>query len=161
MVVLNDGEVREALLHDAYDTLGHFGPKKTLAALASLFYWVGMAKQVEGYVASCDGCQQHKSRTTRRAGRLHPLPVPPRPFSDVALDFVGPLATSNGKDMLLTITDRLSSYTRLVASRAKDGTKDFAHLFLDEWICHFGVPERLVSDRDKLFTSKLWGCLHA
>lgn len=161
MVVPNDAEIREALLHDAHDALGHFGPKKTLAALSASFYWTGMAKQVETYVASCDGCQRHKSRTTKRAGQLHPLPVPPRPFSDVALDFVGPLPSSNGKDMLLTITDRLSGYTRLIACRTKDGAKEIAHLFFDEWVRFFGIPDRLVSDRDKLFTSKFWRCLHA
>lgn len=161
LVVPNDRELREALLHDSHDALGHFGAKKSLAALSQSFYWTGMAKQVEEYVASCDGCQRHKARTTRRAGKLHPLPIPPRPFADVALDFVGPLPPSNGKDLLLTITDRLSGYTRLVASRTKDGAKEIAHSFFEEWIRFFGVPERLVSDRDKLFTSKFWRCIHA
>ena len=161
LVVPSDPELREALLHDSHDALGHFGAKKSLAALSRSFYWTGMAKQVEEYVASCDGCQRHKSRTTRRAGKLHPLPVPPRPFTDIALDFVGPLPSSNGKDLLLTITDRLSGYTRLVACRTKDGAKEIAHVFLEEWIRFFGVPERLVSDRDKLFTSKFWRCIHS
>ena len=160
LVVPDDAEIREALLHDAHDALGHFGAKKTLAALSASFYWTGMAKQVEEYVASCDGCQRHKARTTRRAGRLHPLPVPPRPFADVALDFVGPLPASEGKDMLLTITDRLSGYTRLVACKAKDGAKEVAGLFFSEWVRFFGTPERLVSDRDKLVTSKFWKSLH-
>lgn len=161
LVVPSDPELREALLHDSHDALGHFGAKKSLAALSRSFFWTGMAKQVEEYVASCDGCQRHKSRTTRRGGKLHPLPVPPRPFTDVALDFVGPLPSSNGKDLLLTITDRLSGYTWLVACRTKDGAKEIAHIFLEEWIRFFGVPERLVSDRDKLFTSKFWRCIQS
>jgi hypothetical protein len=37
-----------------------------------------MSKAVVEYVASCDDCQRNKSRTTRRAGKLHPLPVSPR-----------------------------------------------------------------------------------
>lgn len=160
LVVPNDPELREALLHDSHDALGHFGPKKTLATLSASFYWTGMAKQVEEYVTSCDGCQRHKARTTKRARKFHPLPIPPRPFSDVALDFVGPLPTSNGKDLLLTVTDRLSGYTRLIACRTKDGAKEVARLFHDEWVRFFGIPERLVSDRDKLFTSKFWRALH-
>lgn len=140
LVVPEDAEVREALLHDAHDALGHFGPRKSLRALSASFYWSGMAKQVEGYVASCDGCQRHKARTTRRSGKLHPLPVPERPFADVALDFVGPLPTSNGNDTLLTITDRLSGYTRLVACRSKDGAKEVANLFFEEWVRFFGRP---------------------
>ncbi|GAA6054862.1 hypothetical protein NBRC10513_006213 [Rhodotorula toruloides] len=160
LVVPKVSELREAWLHDAHDALGHFGAQKTLHALSQSFYWPGMAKDTVRYVRSCDGCQRHKSRTTRRAGKLHPLPVPPRPFSDVALDFVGPLPTSNGKDMLLTVTDRLSGYTRLVACRSKDGAEDVANLVFDEWIRFFGAPQRLVSDRDKLFVSKFWRSIH-
>ncbi|CDR44496.1 RHTO0S09e04940g1_1 [Rhodotorula toruloides] len=38
LVVPQGVEVREALLHDAHDALGHFGLKKTLAALYQSFY---------------------------------------------------------------------------------------------------------------------------
>ncbi|GAA5845583.1 hypothetical protein JCM11251_003669 [Rhodosporidiobolus azoricus] len=160
LVVPDVKTVKETLLHDAHDALGHFGPKKTLASLSASFYWPGMSKAVLGYVASCDGCQRHKSRTTRRAGKLHSLPVPPRAFSDIALDFVGPLPLSEGKDTLLTITDRLTGYARLLACRSKDGAKEVADLVFKGWFALFGLPERLVSDRDKLFTSRFWRALH-
>ncbi|GAA5833759.1 hypothetical protein JCM3766R1_000089 [Sporobolomyces carnicolor] len=65
-----------------------------------------------------------------------------------------------GKDMLLTMTDCLTGYTRLLPCRARDGAKEIAKVVFRGWFCLFGVPERLVSDRDKLFTSKLWSRLH-
>ncbi|GAA5972537.1 hypothetical protein JCM11641_001890 [Rhodosporidiobolus odoratus] len=160
IVVPDVKSVREALLHDAHDALGHPGSRKSLASLSASFYWPGMAKSVDRYVSSCDGCQRHKSRTTRRAGQLHSLPVPPRAFSDVALDFVGPLPLSEGKDMLLTVTDRLTGHTRLLACRSKDGAKEVADTVFKGWFSLFGLPERLVSDRDKLFTSRFWRTLH-
>ncbi|GAA5994049.1 hypothetical protein JCM11641_000613, partial [Rhodosporidiobolus odoratus] len=71
------------------------------------------------------------------------------------------LPLSEGKDMLLTMTDRLTGYTRLLACKATDGAKEVAeHVFRGGWFCLFGLPERLVSDRDKLFTSKFWRTLH-
>ncbi|GAA5944073.1 hypothetical protein JCM1841_001868 [Sporobolomyces salmonicolor] len=154
-------ELCEALLHDGHDALGHLGSKKTLSSLSSSFFWPGMRKDMERYVESCDGCQRHKSRTTRKAGKLHLLPVPPRAFSDVALDFVGPLPSSDGKDILLTITDRLTGYTHLFPCRSKDGAKEIADIFFRGWFALFGLPERVVSDRDKLFTSKFWRVLHS
>ncbi|GAA5921705.1 hypothetical protein JCM1841_007097 [Sporobolomyces salmonicolor] len=160
LVVPDIKAVKETLLHDAHDALGHLGPKKTLASLSASFYWPGMSKSVLQYVSSCDGCQRHKARTTRRAGKLHSLPVPPRAFSDIGLDFVGPLPLSEGRDMLLTITDRLTGYTRLLACRSKDGAKEIAELVYRGWFALFGLPERLVSDRDKLFTSRFWRVLH-
>ncbi|GAA5973435.1 hypothetical protein JCM11641_006458 [Rhodosporidiobolus odoratus] len=56
IVVPQVKSVRETLLHDAHDTLGHLGPKKTLAGLSASFYWPGMSK----------------------AGQLNSLPVPPQ-----------------------------------------------------------------------------------
>lgn len=160
IVIPDDKEIRGALLHDSHDALGHYGAKKTIKALSKSFYWPTMAKEVEAYVTSCDGCQRAKARTTKKSGQLHSLPVPSRPFSDVALDFVGPLPESEGKDMLLTMTDRLTGYTRLLPCRARDGAKEIAEVVFRGWFCLFGIPERLVSDRDKLFTSKLWSRLH-
>ncbi|GAA5973243.1 hypothetical protein JCM11641_003030 [Rhodosporidiobolus odoratus] len=160
LVVPKIQDLREALLHDAHDALGHLGSRKTLASLSVSFYWPGMSKSVLSDVSSCDGCQRNKAWTTKRSGALHPLPVPPRPFSDVALDFVGPLPLSEGKDMLLTMTDRLTGYTRLLACKATDGAKEVAEHVFRGWVCLFGLPERLVSDRDKLFTSKFWRTLH-
>lgn len=116
IVVPEDKELREALMHNAHGALGHLGPRKSLSSLSLSFYWPRMAKHVERYVSSCDRCQRHKARTTLSTGKLHPLPVPPRPFTDVALDFVGPLPLSEGHDMLLTVTDRLTGYTRLIPS---------------------------------------------
>ncbi|GAA5978438.1 hypothetical protein JCM11641_007946 [Rhodosporidiobolus odoratus] len=142
LVVPDTKAVRDVLLHDAHDALGHLGPKKTSASLSASFYWSGMSKSVLA------------------AGQLHSLPVPPRAFSDAALDFVGPFPASEGKDMLLTVTDRLSGYTRLMACRSKDGAKDIAELVYRGWFTLFGLPERLVSDRDKLFTSRFWRALH-
>ncbi|GAA5987852.1 hypothetical protein JCM11641_003509, partial [Rhodosporidiobolus odoratus] len=43
IVVPDIKTVKETLLHDAHDALGHLGPKKTLASLSSSFYWPGHA----------------------------------------------------------------------------------------------------------------------
>ncbi|SGY17245.1 BQ5605_C015g07720 [Microbotryum silenes-dioicae] len=81
-------------------------------------------------------------------------------MQEVALDFVGPLPKSQGFDMLLTITDRLSGYTRLIPSLAADTAKDIAERFHEGWHRFFGPPTRIVSDRDKLFTSHFWRAYH-
>ncbi|SCV67089.1 BQ2448_5735 [Microbotryum intermedium] len=62
--------------------------------------------------------------------------------------------------MLLTIADRLSGYTCLLPSRAADTAKDVAERFHEGWHRFFGPPTRLVSDRNKLFTSHFWRAYH-
>ncbi|GAA5991079.1 hypothetical protein JCM11641_002320 [Rhodosporidiobolus odoratus] len=160
ILVPADVELREALLHEAHDASGHFGALKTYTELRRSFYWHGMGKDVRKYCSSCDPCQRNKASTVKRQGQHHALPVPPRLFSDVALDFVGPLPKSQGHDMLLTITDRLSGYTRLLPCSSKDGAHEVAGVFFEGWVRLFGQPERIVSDRDKLFTSRFWKAPH-
>ncbi|GAA5820578.1 hypothetical protein JCM3770_007164 [Rhodotorula araucariae] len=43
----------------------------------------------------------------------------------------------------------------------KDLAKPLAEHFFRGWVTLFGLPERLVSDRDKLFTGRFWRSLHA
>lgn len=38
--------------------------------------------------------------------------------------------------------------------------KEIANLFFNHWYCENGLPLSIVSDRDKLFTSKFWKSLH-
>ncbi|SGY77729.1 BQ5605_C005g03709 [Microbotryum silenes-dioicae] len=62
--------------------------------------------------------------------------------------------------MLLTITDRLLGYTPLIPSLAADTAKDIAERFHEGWHRFFGPPTRIVSNRDKLFTSHFWRAYH-
>jgi hypothetical protein len=160
IVVPADPLLKEILLHDAHDILGHLGARKTYNALALSYFWPQLRRTVILYVQSCDGCQRNKARTTLLAGQLHSLPVPGRMFTDIALDFVGPLPMSEGFDMLMTVTCRLSGYARLIPCMTTDGARKAADRMYAGWHRFFGIPERMVSDRDKLFVSEFWGALY-
>ena len=160
IVVPTDILLREALLHDAHDVLGHLGARKTYAAVSMSFYWPTLRRDATDYVRSCDGCQRHKSRTTKAAGQLHSLPVPQKPMTDISIDFVGPLPRSAGFDMLMTVSCRLSGYVRLIPCSSTDGARETADHLYDGWHRLFGMPRRIVSDRDKIFVSKFWRALY-
>jgi len=76
------------------------------------------------------------------------------------MDFIGPLPEDDGCDTIITFTDRLNSDIRLVPSRSNLTVEELASVFFDEWYCENGLPLHIVSDRDKLFTSKFWKALH-
>jgi hypothetical protein len=38
--------------------------------------------------------------------------------------------------------------------------REIANLFFDHWYCENGLPLTIISDRDKIFTSKFWKALH-
>ncbi|SCV68078.1 BQ2448_199 [Microbotryum intermedium] len=160
MVVPAVPQLREDILHDSHDALGHFGSRMTFHHLSRTFFWPRMRSSCDTYVLTCDVCQCTKAGTMGAVGTSHGLSVPNEPMKEVALDFVGPLPKSQGFDMLLTITDCLSGYTRLLPSRAANTAKDVAERFHEGWHRFFGPPTRLVSDRDKLFTSHFWRAYH-
>jgi hypothetical protein len=161
LVVPNVPGLRESLFHAAHDSLGHFGAEKSYAALCNAYYWPHMRSQLEdAYVPSCNACQRNKSRTSRRPGPLHPLPVPYACCDSVAIDFVGPLPLDHGFNYLVTMTDRLGSDVRLVAIRSNLTAEAFAGILFEHWYCNHGLPLEIISDRDRLFTSCFWQKLH-
>jgi hypothetical protein len=42
----------------------------------------------------------------------------------------------------------------------KMNAREAANLFFNHWYCENGLPLSIMSDRDKLFTSKFWKALH-
>lgn len=162
LVIPRTEDLREFFYRLAHDSLGHFGSDKSYAALRSAYFWPNMRRDLEdSYVKQCDDCQRFKSSTSKKTGPLHPLPVPDQRGDTVCLDFVGPLPEDQGFNMLLTITDSLGADMRLVPCRTDDDARTTARLFFNHWYCENGLPLRLVSDRDKLFTSLFWRSLHS
>ena len=76
------------------------------------------------------------------------------------MDFVGPLPKSNGFDSILVITDRLTNYVRIEPTYTTATAEDIALLVYNTWCRQFGLPQRIVSDRDKLYMSQFWKTLH-
>jgi hypothetical protein len=161
LVVPRVPEIRETLFRLAHDTLGHFGAEKSYSALRDSYYWPGMRSDIErGYVPSCLDCQRLKGSTSKKAGPLHPLPIPDGRGDSVAIDFIGPLPTDEGYDCIVTMTDRLNSDFQIRPCKSTMTAEEFAEIFFDAWFCENGLPLEIITDRDKLFISRFWKRLH-
>ncbi len=84
--------------------------------------------------------------------------MPERPFQIVSMDFITglPLTTARGHDAILTIVDRYSKMVLLLPVSVTIDAAATAKLFFDQFICKFGVPQKIISDRDTQFTSLFW-----
>jgi hypothetical protein len=151
---------REMLLHQYHDRENHFGITKTRQKLATEFFWPYLSRDVRKYINSCPTCLRNKSSNQAPAGFLHSLPIPADRFSEIAIDFVGPLPKSQGFDAIVVFTDRLTNYVKIEPTYTTATAEDTARLAYRSWSRQFGLPRELVSDRDKLFTSKFWRELH-
>ena len=56
----------------------------------------------------------------------------------------------------LVVVDRLTKYAHFIPWKEKRNAKDLAKVILKEIIANHGIPQNIISDRDKLFTSKFW-----
>jgi hypothetical protein len=62
-------------------------------------------------------------------------------------------------DNILIITDRLTKYTYFINYLESLNAEDLAYTFLRMIFANHGMLETIISDRDKLFTSKFWKSL--
>ena len=68
------------------------------------------------------------------------------------MDFITNLPTTkNGNDTILTIVDRFSKYVVLVPCKISVNAADVAKIFFDNVVCRFGMPQKIISDRDVRF----------
>jgi hypothetical protein len=62
-------------------------------------------------------------------------------------------------DNILVIINRLTKYTYFINYLKSLNVKDLAYTFLRIIFVNHGMPETIISDRDKLFISKFWKSL--
>jgi hypothetical protein len=144
---------------------GHMGTEKTLARITENYYFPHAKRRVEESLRSCDTCKRVKSERHAPYGKLQPLPAPTGRWQNITLDFIGPLPGSKepGKpteyDMIMVVVDRFTKMALFIPHLTTATAEDTAHSLLRELIPLFGLPETIVSDRDKIFSSKLWQAL--
>ena len=73
----------------------------------------------------------------------------------VALDFITKLPSSNGYNSILTITDQgCTKMTHFVPCNETITAEETARTFLEIIVRRYGLPGKIISDRDPRFTSK-------
>ena len=80
------------------------------------------------------------------------------------MDFITGLLECNNKNVLMVCCDKLGKLTRLVPTWVGENhlaTPEVAKLFFANWVWYYGVPKRLVHDRDMHFTASFWRALWA
>ncbi|XP_068115004.1 olfactory receptor 5F1-like [Hyperolius riggenbachi] len=90
-----------------------------------------MAKDCHQYVQSCEICACSKSSRSKPWGLLIPLPVPTRPWENIALDFIVELPPSEGHTTILVVVDRLTKMAHFLPLKSVPTAAETA-VFLKE-----------------------------
>jgi hypothetical protein len=121
-----------------------------------LFYWPKFKQYIEKKIAECPVCQISKTERLPNPGLLEPLPIPKAKWDEISMDFTEGLPKSKGHTVILVIVDRLTKYSHFLALSHPYTVQKVAALFMDNILKLHGPPSVITSDRDTIFTSKLW-----
>lgn len=148
--------LRDVILELCHDSLmaGHLGVAKTTKLVLSRYWWPHVTRDIKAWVETCPNCQSFKQPRTK-LGLLQHLPIPQKPFHTLGVDFVGPLPmTNSGNKYLLVFVDHLTRWPEVFAT-ATDDAEIVAKILVEQIICHYGAPAKILSDRGKAFIGKL------
>jgi hypothetical protein len=158
-VVTGDLAYRRKVVHDHHDlpAYGHPGISRTTALTERHYWWPRMRQEIRDYVGGCADCQRNKVNTQARKAPLAPIFPNPEamPFETVAMDFIVKLPLSNGFDSILTITDHDCTKAAIFIPCNETITAEgVAELYLQQVFKRFGLPQKIISDRDPRLAGK-------
>lgn len=93
---------------------GHPGITATMHLIQYRFWWPTISADTTQFIRRCQISNMHKTPRQAPAGLLQPLPIPQRPWSHIAIDFITDLLTSNNCTTIFTIMDRFSKACHLL-----------------------------------------------
>ena len=158
IVVPPEIELRRKIMRRYHDnpTAGHPGRDETTQATKREYWWPNMNQWIENYVKGCAPCQQNKNLTHHARTPMYCIAPGPgaNPFEEIAMDLITQLPKNGTYDAILTIVDhgctRAAIFIPCSTSITGEG---IANLYLNNVYQWFGLPRKMISDRDLRFTS--------
>ena len=142
------------LMHD-HPTVGHPGRDETLRRTWEKYWWPKMKEWITDYMKGCAVCQQKKILTHRQKTPTYQIPsqTGTLPFQSVAMDLITGLPERCNHNAILTIIDQrcFQAAVFLPCNTTITGA-GITQLYFDHVVRWFGIPKRIISDRDPQFT---------
>lgn len=139
-------------------TGGHFGRRRTSAAIQSRAYWPSWVSDMEKFLKQCTACARyHRGAIPRRAG-LQPTLVG-EPWERISVDITGPHPRSSRQNQyILTCVDHFSKWAEAIPL-ANHTAVTVARALMTHIFSRFGSPLQLLTDRGSEFESQLFSQL--
>lgn len=135
-----------------HEDMGHLGLDRTLDLIRTRFYWPKMAKDVENKIKSCGRCVRRKTPPEKSAPLVNIQTT--RPMELVCIDYLSLEPDSKNTKDVLVITDHFTKYAVALPTKDQKATT-VAKCLWEQFLIHYGFPERILSDQGRDFESQL------
>ena len=138
-------------LEGCHDQVGHLGRDRTLSLLRERLYWPTFYRDTIEHLDACRKCKLRKSSVPRQ--ELIPIQAS-RPLELVHLDYLCLEPCKGQIENVLVVTDHFTRYAQAFPAKSQTASLR-AKLLWDHYICHYGFPEKFISDQGRNFESEL------
>lgn len=147
--------VRNYILSELHDKIGHNGIEKTMKRVQERYYWPGLSTFVKKYCKACYVCAVTKDNAPPNSAPLVPINTSNlEPFQMVGMDILGPFPTAvNGEKYLVIMQDYFTKWPEAIALKSVD-SDSIKRWLSNEIIPRYGVMSELITDQGSQFVSK-------
>jgi hypothetical protein len=103
---------------------------------------------------------QAKGSYQALARKIHPLPIPMRPWESVGMDLIRLFPEVDDYNYLWVVICRMSSMVHLILVNTRMMVSQLSVIYMHKIVCLHGLPLLIISDQDPKFTLKWWHKLH-
>ena len=137
-------ESLQARLIQEYHGQHHPGAENTCLLMKTRFYWRGMEKQIDRFVASCRTCIQSKVSKGQHTEAVIPGKV--QPCEKLGIDIASMPTSRRGKACILQMIDVATKFVA-TAALSDQQAKTIKDCLWPKWFSYFGIPSIILSDQ--------------
>ncbi|XP_015958269.2 uncharacterized protein LOC107482334 [Arachis duranensis] len=152
---LNKSEADIALAEAHEGIYGTHTGARSLASkvLRAGFFWPTLKQDSQQKIRSCNNCQKHAPLIHIPAEQLHHSDIS-WPFNQWGLDILGPFPTAPGQVKFLIVG--IDYFSKWVEAQplAKITSQQMISFVWKNIICHFGIPQHIITDNGRQFADQ-------
>ena len=134
----------------AFHQHSHRGIRATAVHVGQLYVGHNFIATIRKIVGACDVCSRAKHSTNKYTKPMPESDIPSLPYQVISIDFLEKIDSHHD---ILVISDQLTKSIVLCPTDSTLTGKEVGNLLHEMVFCRFGMPRRILLDRDPIFTS--------
>lgn len=147
--LLLPASLNEQVKKQLHDQMGHQEIERTTSLISSRCYWPSMRVEIEQLCKHFSHCVIAKAVNPQVRAPMENL-LASKPLDILAINFTLLECSSDGCENVLVMTNVFSKFTIAVPTIDQRATT-VAKVLVNEWFCHYGIPNKIHSDQSRSF----------